>query len=208
MSVKDEPRQQRIGKHKDGDLLAHVLTAPKELSTKEESKDYEEDWKKAGKRENVDIERGNEAEGKVSKILADGIFGDRVKEDATLSKIHTNNQEESQSKAVPGKELQKEDAPDNSIINAVSNSQRQRRRNKTRSMADSGDSTAKLSQIAFQIKGARRWKLESVYGIIEGDDKREKARIWALGGDCREKSPILSWPTPAQQESCINEKET
>ena len=54
----------------------------------------------------MDIERGNEAEGKVSKILADGIFGDRVKEDATLSKIHTNNQEESQSKAVPGKELQ------------------------------------------------------------------------------------------------------
>ena len=36
-------------RHKDGDLLAHVLTAPKELSTKEESKDYEEDWKKAGK---------------------------------------------------------------------------------------------------------------------------------------------------------------
>ncbi|WZZ07853.1 hypothetical protein YC2023_093774 [Brassica napus] len=70
------------------------------------------------------------------------------------------------------------------------------------------DSTAKLSQIAFQIKGGRRWKLESVYGIIEGGDKREKARIWALGGDCREKSPILSWPTPAQQESCINKKET
>ena len=70
------------------------------------------------------------------------------------------------------------------------------------------DSTEKLSQIEFQIKGGRRWKLESVYGIIEGGDKREKARIWAIGGDCREKSPILSWPTPAQQESCINKKET
>ena len=70
------------------------------------------------------------------------------------------------------------------------------------------DSTAKLSQIAFQIKGGRRWKLESVYGIIEGGDKREKTRIWALGGDCREKSPILFWPTPAHQESCINKKET
>ena len=49
------------------------------------------------------------------------------------------------------------------------------------------DSTAKLSHIEFQIKGGRRWKLESVYGIIEGGDKREKARIWALSGDCREK---------------------
>ncbi|KAF3555461.1 hypothetical protein F2Q69_00015163 [Brassica cretica] len=58
--------------------------------------------------ENVDIERGNEAEGKVSKLLADGIFGDRVKEDATLSKIHINNQDGLQRKAVPGKELQVE----------------------------------------------------------------------------------------------------
>ena len=46
------------------------------------------------------------------------------------------------------------------------------------------DSTEKLSQIEFQIKGGRRWKLESVYGIIEGGDKREKARMRALGGDC------------------------
>ncbi|KAF3576472.1 hypothetical protein DY000_02032645 [Brassica cretica] len=58
--------------------------------------------------ENVEIERGNEAEGKVSKLLADGIFGDRVKEDATLSKIHINNQDGLQRKAVPGKDLQVE----------------------------------------------------------------------------------------------------
>ncbi|KAF2614188.1 hypothetical protein F2Q70_00008838 [Brassica cretica] len=58
--------------------------------------------------ENVDMELGNEAEGKVSKILEDGIFGDRVKGDATQSKIHTNNQDGLQRKAVPGKELQVE----------------------------------------------------------------------------------------------------
>ncbi|KAH0867934.1 hypothetical protein HID58_074956, partial [Brassica napus] len=42
-----------------GDLLAHVLTAPKELSTKEEFKDYEEDWKKVGKGEYVNTRLGN-----------------------------------------------------------------------------------------------------------------------------------------------------
>ncbi|KAH0858500.1 hypothetical protein HID58_086761, partial [Brassica napus] len=47
-----------------GDLLAHVLTAPKELSTKEESKDYEEDWKKVGKRE-YDKEKWKEVSGSV-----------------------------------------------------------------------------------------------------------------------------------------------
>ncbi|KAF3549556.1 hypothetical protein DY000_02002498 [Brassica cretica] len=54
------------------------------------------------------MELGNEAEGKVSKILEDGIFGERVTGDATLSKIHTNNQDGLQRKAVPGKELQVE----------------------------------------------------------------------------------------------------
>ena len=52
------------------------------------------------------MELGNEAEGKVSKILEDGIFGERVKGDATLSKIHTNNQDGLQRKAVPGNEFQ------------------------------------------------------------------------------------------------------
>ena len=97
---------EKEARHKDGDLLAQVLAAPEKLDTKEEPKAYEEDWKKAGTEENVDMEHGNEAEGKDSKILADGIFGDRVKEDATLSNIHTNNQEDSQSKPVPRKELQ------------------------------------------------------------------------------------------------------
>ena len=97
---------EKEARHKDGDLLAQVLAAPEKLDTKEEPKAYEEDWKKAGTEENVDMEHGNEAEGKDSKILADGIFGDRVKEDATLSKIHINNQDGLQRKAVPGKELQ------------------------------------------------------------------------------------------------------
>ncbi|KAF2584149.1 hypothetical protein F2Q70_00037128 [Brassica cretica] len=57
---------------------------------------------------NVDMELGNEAEAKVSKILENGIFGDRVKGDATLSKILMNNQDGLQRKAVPGKELQVE----------------------------------------------------------------------------------------------------
>ena len=52
------------------------------------------------------MELGNEAEGKVSKILEDGIFGERVTGDATLSKIHTNNQDGLQRKAVPGNEFQ------------------------------------------------------------------------------------------------------
>ncbi|KAH0858653.1 hypothetical protein HID58_086914 [Brassica napus] len=51
-------------RHKDGDLLAQVLAAPEKLDTKEEPKAYEEDWKKVGTEENVDMERGNEAEGK------------------------------------------------------------------------------------------------------------------------------------------------
>ncbi|KAG2276051.1 hypothetical protein Bca52824_058606 [Brassica carinata] len=292
-SSTNDPLFAKEARHKDGDLLAQVLAAPEKLDTKEEPKAYEEDWKKVGTEENVDME---------------------LKEDATLSNIHTNNQEDSQSKAVPGKELQvhcftcehrceaevsaqggvaetqekllkrfervTEESPkdqwkhmkdcQNSIENDISgfdhykdgtgvehvgvaekyhggikdkgkcdagwrnaihsspdetgsvqrlsssplkmqrSSSSQsgvRNPNKDKEHGDS-DSTAKLSQIAFQIKGGRRWKLESVYGIIEGGDKREKAGIWALGGDCREKSPILSWPTPAHQESCINKKET
>ncbi|KAF3565405.1 hypothetical protein DY000_02014122 [Brassica cretica] len=94
-------------RHKDGDLLAHVLTAPKELSTKEESKDYEEDWKKAGKREYVNTRLGNGVVRKVSHILGEGIFGDRVKENITLSKNHSNeNRAGVLINAVPGEELQ------------------------------------------------------------------------------------------------------
>ncbi|KAF3529934.1 hypothetical protein DY000_02042718 [Brassica cretica] len=104
---KDELLFAKEERHKDGDLLAYVLAAPEKLDT-EEPKAYEEDWKKAGTEENVDMERGNEAEGKVSKILEDGIFGDRVKENATLSKVHTSKQDELQCKAVPGQKLQVE----------------------------------------------------------------------------------------------------
>ncbi|KAG5407693.1 hypothetical protein IGI04_013813, partial [Brassica rapa subsp. trilocularis] len=175
-----------------------VLAAPEKLKTKEEPKAYEEDWKKAGTEENVDMERGNEAEGKVSKILADGyaLFARRETRGYGLQPIRSKR------KAVPGKELQKKDAPGNSIINAVSSSQKQRRRNKTRSMADSGDSTAKLSQIAFQIKGGRRWKLESFYGIIE-----EKETMGRLGP----KVEIVSYwakSFEAQQDILHKQKET
>ncbi|KAG2306430.1 hypothetical protein Bca52824_026178 [Brassica carinata] len=103
-SSRDDFLFAREVKHKDGDRLAHDLAAPEKLDAEKESKDYEENWDKAG--ENVDMELGNETEGKVSKILEDGIFGDRIKENATLSKIHTNNQDGLQRKAVPGKELQ------------------------------------------------------------------------------------------------------
>ncbi|KAJ4885668.1 Retrovirus-related Pol polyprotein from transposon TNT 1-94 [Raphanus sativus] len=91
-------------RHKDGDLLAHVLAAPEELNT---TKAYEEVWKKAGKEEDVDIQLKNEVVRKVSHILGEGIFGDRVKENQTLSKIHSKkNPADFLNEAVPGQEVQ------------------------------------------------------------------------------------------------------
>ena len=49
-------------RHKDGDLLAHVLAAPEKLNMKEESESNDQKCLKEAE-ENVDMELGNETEG-------------------------------------------------------------------------------------------------------------------------------------------------
>ena len=100
-------------KSKDSDFVAYGLAAAEKTDSKESKMNEEAEkirkrkhWKNAAEEESLSNDVELRDVGKVSKILRECVYGDRVNGDVNLSNIHTSNSFDVLSEAVPGQRFQ------------------------------------------------------------------------------------------------------